>query len=121
MKTTRLQSPTIQRADDPARHFAVPEGYFDSLADRLSLRLEAEEALRRVRLRRRRRLAGMVAGVAALLLSVPMVYHHYRPFADERETTALTDSVSLSDSNYEEYLLEEWADDNYYQVLYSSL
>lgn len=129
---TRIESPNITRPDDPARHFTVPEGYFDTLASELLIRMDAEErAEAALRPResstrpRRRRALGMVAAVVAILLAVPLIYS-YTPLSTYVEQTLLSDrstssyTEEMSDQDYEEYLMEDWADDYYTRAIYSA-
>lgn len=134
MKKTRIESPHIVRSDDPARHFLVPEDYFPSLADDLLRRMRAEElaesGIREGGRAKRRRALSLTAAVAALLLIAPLVYT-YTPLAALVEEQLVSGNSStkeeqnndlqeISARDYEDYLIEDWADDYYSRVLYST-
>lgn len=134
MNKTRIESPNIVRSDDPARHFLVPEDYFPSLADDLLRRMRAEELaeseIREGGRAKRRRALSLTAAVAALLLIAPLVYT-YTPLAALVEEQLVSGNSStkeeqkkdlqeISARDYEDYLIEDWADDYYSRVLYST-
>lgn len=134
MKKTRIESRHIVRSDDPARNFLVPEDYFPSLADDLLLRLRAEElaesGLRETEERerrpwyRRRVVLGAAAAVVAILLAVPLVTN-YLPIPFLREQIALSEpsheeQIQLTDEEYEDFLMEDLEEENYYRIVYSS-
>lgn len=135
MKKTRIESPHIVRSDDPARHFLVPEDYFDTLAEDLLHRIKAEERaetkLQESRSSehrpwyRRRAVLGAAAAVVAILLAIPLVYN-YLPLSFLQEQIALSEPsreepVEMTDEEYEDFLMEDMEEENYYRVVYSSL
>ena len=135
IKKTPLRSRNIIKFNDPARHFSVPDGYFEGLADRVKQRIEtierAEERLshrnRSERRRSRRRLYIAVASVVAVLLAVPLVYTTGIVKIQDEETTLSGRNDDLeryeqySDQEYRDYLSEDIADDYYLDATYSSL
>lgn len=135
IKKTPLRSRNIIKFNDPARHFSVPDGYFEGLADRVKQRIEtierAEERLshrnRSERRRSRRRLYIAVASVVAVLLAVPLVYTTGIVKIQDEETTLSGRNDDLeryeqySDQDYRDYLSEDIADDYYLDATYSSL
>lgn len=135
IKKTPLRSRNIIKFNDPARHFSVPDGYFEGLADRVKQRIETiervEERLnqrdRSERRRSRRRLYIAVASVVAVLLAVPLVYTTGIVKIQDEETTLSGRNDDLeryeqySDQDYRDYLSEDIADDYYLDATYSSL
>ena len=135
IKKTPLRSRNIIKFNDPARHFSVPDGYFEGLADRVKQRIETiervEERLnhrnRSERRRSRKRLYIAVASVVAVLLAVPLVYTTGIVKIQDEETTLSGRNDDLeryeqySDQDYEDYLTEDLADDYYLHITYGSL
>ena len=135
IKNTPLRSRNIIKFNDPARHFSVPDGYLEGLADRVKQRSETiervEERLnhrdRSERRRSRKRLYIAVASVVAVLLAVPLVYTTGIVKIQDEETTLSGRNDDLeryeqySDQDYEDYLSEDLADDYYLHVTYSGL
>ncbi len=135
IKKTPLRSRNIIKFNDPARHFSVPDGYFEGLADRVKQRIETiervEERLnhrnRSERRRSRKRLYIAVASVVAVLLAVPLVYTTGIMKIQDEETTLsgrnddLEQYEQYSDQDYRDYLSEDIADDYYLDATYSSL
>lgn len=135
IKKTPLRSRNIIKFNDPARHFSVPDGYFEGLADRVKQRIETiervEERLnhrnRSERRRFRKRLYVAVASVVAVLLAVPLVYTTGIMKIQDEETTLSGRNDDLeryeqySDQDYRDYLSEDIADDYYLDATYSSL
>ena len=135
IKKTPLRSRNIIKFNDPARHFSVPDGYFDGLADRVKQRIETiervEERLshrdRSERRRTRKRLYVAVASVVAALLAIPLVYTTGIVKMQDESTTLSGRSDDLeryeqfSDQDYKDYLSEDLADDYYLDATYSSL
>lgn len=135
IKKTPLRSRNIIKFNDPARHFSVPDGYFEGLADRVKQRIETiervEERLshrdRSERRRSRKRLYVAVASVVAVLLAVPLVYTTGIVKIQDEETTLSGRNDDLeryeqySDQDYRDYLSEDIADDYYLDATYSSL
>lgn len=135
IKKTPLRSRNIIKFNDPARHFSVPDGYFEGLADRVKQRIETiervEERLnhrnRSERRRFRKRLYIAVASVVAVLLAVPLVYTTGLVKIQDEETTLSGRNDDLeryeqySDQDYRDYLSEDIADDYYLDATYSSL
>lgn len=135
IKKTPLRSRNIIKFNDPARHFSVPDGYFDGLADRVKQRIETiervEERLshrdRSERRRTRKRLYVAVASVVAVLLAIPLVYTTGIVKIQDESTTLSGRSDDLeryeqfSDQDYKDYLSEDLADDYYLDATYSSL
>lgn len=135
IKKTPLRSRNIIKFNDPARHFSVPDGYFEGLADRVKQRIETiervEERLnhrnRSERWRSRKRLYVAVASVVAVLLAVPLVYTTGIMKIQDEETTLSGRNDDLgryeqySDQDYRDYLSEDIADDYYLDATYSSL
>lgn len=135
IKKTPLRSRNIIKFNDPARHFSVPDGYFEGLADRVKQRIETiervEERLnhrdRSERRRSRKRLYIAVASVVAVLLAVPLVYTTGIVKIQDEETTLSGRNDDLeryeqySDQDYRDYLSEDIADDYYLDATYSSL
>lgn len=135
IKKTPLRSRNIIKFNDPARHFSVPDGYFEGLADRVKQRIETiervEERLnhrdRSERRRFRKRLYIAVASVVAVLLAVPLVYTTGIVKIQDEETTLSGRNDDLeryeqySDQDYRDYLSEDIADDYYLDATYSSL
>lgn len=135
IKKTPLRSRNIIKFNDPARHFSVPDGYFEGLADRVKQRIETiervEERLnhrnRSERRRSRKRLYIAVASVVAVLLAVPLVYSTGIVNIQDEETTLSGRNDDLkryeqySDQDYKDYLSEDLADDYYLDATYSSL
>ena len=132
IKKTPLRSHNIIKPLDPARHFSVPDGYFEGLADRVKQRIETieqvEERLshrnRSERRRSRKRLYIAVASVVAVLLALPLIYSTGVVKIQDEETTISERNNDLeryeqySDQDYEDYLSEDLADDYYLQVTY---
>lgn len=135
IKKTPLRSRNIIKFNDPARHFSVPDGYFEGLADRVKQRIETiervEERLNHrnqsERRRSRKRLYIAVASVVAVLLAVPLVYTTGIVKIQDEETTLSGRNDDLeryeqySDQDYRDYLSEDIADDYYLDATYSSL
>lgn len=135
IKKTPLRSRNIIKFNDPARHFSVPDGYFEGLADRVKQRIETiervEERLshrdRSERRRSRKRLYIAVASVVAVLLAIPLVYTTGIVKIQDEETTLSGRNDDLeryeqySDQDYRDYLSEDLADDYYLDATYSSL
>lgn len=135
IKKTPLRSRNIIKPLDPARHFSVPDGYFEGLADRVKQRIETieqvEERLshrdRSERRRSRESLYIAVASVVAVLLAIPLIYTTGIIKIQDEETTLSGRSNDLerykqySDQDYEDYLSEDLADDYYLHVTYSGL
>lgn len=135
IKKTPLRSRNIIKFNDPARHFSVPDGYFEGLADRVKQRIETiervEERLSRrdrsERRRFRRRLYIAVASVVAVLLAIPLVYTTGIMTIQDEDTTLSGRNDDLeryeqySDQDYEDYLTEDLADDYYLHITYGSL
>ena len=135
IKKTPLRSRNIIKFNDPARHFSVPDGYFDGLAGRVKQRIETiervEERLnhrdRSERRRTRKRLYVAVASVVAVLLAIPLVYTTGIVKIQDESTTLSGRSDDLeryeqfSDQDYKDYLSEDLADDYYLDATYSSL
>lgn len=135
IKKTPLRSRNIIKFNDPARHFSVPDGYFDGLAGRVKQRIETiervEERLshrdRSERRRTRKRLYVAVASVVAVLLAIPLVYTTGIVKIQDESTTLSGRSDDLeryeqfSDQDYRDYLSEDLADDYYLDATYSSL
>ena len=135
IKKTPLRSRNITKPLDPARHFSVPDGYFEGLADRVKQRIETieqvEERLshrdRSERRRSRKSLYIAVASVVAVLLAIPLIYTTGIMKIQDEETTLSGRSNDLeryeqySDQDYEDYLSEDLADDYYLHVTYSGL
>ena len=135
IKKTPLRSRNIIKFNDPARHFSVPDGYFEGLADRVKQRIETiervEERLnhrnRSERWRSRKRLYVAVASVVAVLLAVTLVYTTGIMKIQDEETTLSGRNDDLeryeqySDQDYRDYLSEDIADDYYLDATYSSL
>ena len=135
IKKTPLRSRNIFKPLDPARHFSVPDGYFEGLADRVKQRIETieqvEERLshrdRSERRRSRKSLYIAVASVVAVLLAIPLIYTTGIIKIQDEETTLSGRSNDLeryeqySDQDYENYLSEDLADDYYLHVTYSGL
>ena len=135
IKKTPLRSRNIIKSNDPARHFSVPDGYFEGLADRVKQRIETiervEERLshhkRGERRRSRKRLYIAVASVVAVLLTIPLVYTTGIVKIQDEETTLSGRNDDLerykqySDQDYEDYLSEDLADDYYLDATFSSL
>lgn len=135
IKKTPLRSRNIIKFNDPARHFSVPDGYFEGLADRVKQRIETiervEERLnhrnRSERRRSRKRLYIAVASVVAVLLAVPLVYTTGIVKIQDEETTLSGRNDDLeryeqnSDQDYRDYLSEDIADDYYLDATYGSL
>ena len=135
IKKTPLRSRNIIKSNDPARHFSVPDGYFEGLADRVKQRIETiervEERLnhrnRSERRRSRKRLYIAVASVVAVLLTIPLVYTTGIVKIQDEETTLsgrnddLKRYEQFSDQDYKDYLSEDLADDYYLHVTYSGL
>ena len=132
---TPLRSRNIIKFNDPARHFSVPDGYFEGLAGRVKQRIETiervEERLnhrnRSERRRSRRRLYIAVASVMAVLLAIPLVYTTGIMTIQDEDTTLSGRNDDLeryeqySDQDYEDYLTEDLADDYYLHITYGSL
>ena len=135
IKKTPLRSRNIIKSNDPARHFSVPDGYFERLADRVKQRIETiervEEQLnhrnRSERRRSRKRLYIAVASAVAVLLAVPLVYTTGIVKIQDEETTLSGRNDDLeryeqySDQDYKDYLSEDLADDYYLDATFSSL
>lgn len=135
IKKTPLRSRNIIKSNDPARHFSVPDGYFEELADRVKQRIETiervEERLSRRdrsdRRRSRKRLYIAVASVVAVLLAIPLVYTTGIMTIQDEDTTLSGRNDDLeryeqySDQDYEDYLTEDLADDYYLHITYGSL
>lgn len=135
IKKTPLRSRNIIKFNDPARHFSVPDGYFEGLADRVKQRIETiervEERLnhrnRSERRRSRKHLYIAAASVVAVLLAVPLVYTTGIMKIQDEETTLSGRNDDLeryeqySDQDYRDYLSEDIADDYYLDATYSSL
>ena len=135
IKKTPLRSRNIIKFNDPARHFSVPDGYFEGLGDRVKQRIETiervEERLSRrdrsERRRFRRRLYIAVASVVAVLLAIPLVYTTGIMTIQDEDTTLSGRNDDLeryeqySDQDYEDYLTEDLADDYYLHITYGSL
>ena len=135
IKKTPLRGRNIIKFNDPARHFSVPDGYFEGLADRVKQRIETiervEERLnhrnRSERRRSRKRLYIAVASVVAVLLAVPLVYTTGIVKIQDEETTLSGRNDDLeryeqySDQDYRDYPSEDIADDYYLDATYSSL
>lgn len=135
IKKTPLRSRNIIKSNDPSRHFSVPDGYFEELADRVKQRIETiervEERLshrdRSERRRSRKRLYIAVASVVAVLLAIPLVYTTGIVKIQDEETTLSGRNDDLeryeqySDQDYRDYLSEDLADDYYLDATYSSL
>lgn len=135
IKKTPLRSRNIIKFNDPARHFSVPDGYFEGLADRVKQRIETiervEERLnhrnRSERRRSRKHLSIAAASVVAVLLAVPLVYTTGIMKIQDEETTLSGRNDDLeryeqySDQDYRDYLSEDIADDYYLDATYSSL
>ena len=135
IKKTPLRSRNIIKFNDPARHFSVPDGYFEGLADRGKQRIETIERgegrlnhrNQSERRRSRKRLYIAVASVVAVLLAVPLVYTTGIVKIQDEETTLSGRNDDLeryeqySDQDYRDYLSEDIADDYYLDATYSSL
>ena len=135
IKKTPLRSRNIIKSNDPARHFSVPDGYFEGLADRVKQRIETiervEERLSRRdrsdRRRSRKRLYIAVASVVVVLLAIPLVYTTGIMTVQDEDTTLSGRNDDLeryeqySDQDYEDYLTEDLADDYYLHITYGSL
>lgn len=135
IKKTPLRSRNIIKSNDPARHFSVPDGYFEGLADRVKQRIETiervEERLnhrdRSERRRSRKRLYIAIASVVAVLLAVPLVYTTGIVKIQDEETTLsgrnddLERYEQFSDQDYKDYLSEDLADDYYLDATFNSL
>lgn len=135
IKKTPLRSRNIIKPLDPARHFSVPDGYFEGLADRVKQRIETVERVeeqlshhdRSKKRRSRKRLYIAVASVVAVLLAIPLIYTTGIMKLQDEETTLSGRSNDLeryeqySDQDYEDYLSEDLADDYYLHVTYSGL
>ena len=135
IKKTPLRSRNIIKFNDPARHFSVPDGYFDGLADRVKQRIETIERVEerlshRDRSERRRtckRLYVAVASVVAVLLAIPLFYTTGIVKMQDESTTLSGRSDDLeryeqfSDQDYRDYLSEDFADDYYLDATYSRL
>ena len=134
IKKTPLRSRNIIKSNDPARHFSVPEGYFEGLADRVKQRIETiervEERLshrdRIERRKTRKRLYIAVASVVAVLLAIPLVYTTGIVKIQDQETTLSGRNDDLeryeqySDQDYKDYLSEDLADDYYLDATFGS-
>lgn len=134
IKKTPLRSRNIIKSNDPARHFSVPEGYFEGLADRVKQRIETiervEERLshrdRSERRKTRKRIYIVVASVVAVLLAIPLVYTTGIMKIQDEETTLSGRNDDLeryeqySDQDYKDYLSEDLADDYYLDATFGS-
>lgn len=134
IKKTPLRSRNIIKTNDPARHFSVPDGYFEELADRVKQRIETiervEERLshrdRIERRKTRKRLYIAVASVVAVLLAIPLVYTTGIVKIQDEETTLSGRNDDLeryeqySDQDYKDYLSEDLADDYYLDATFGS-
>ena len=124
------KQPHLPQPDESSRHYRVPEGYFDSLEERIMAQIPQEApveepATPRISLWTRLR---PIAYLAAMFVSMNLIFRAFSPHSSQEKTAATAEVHATTEDDYATYYADYGERmtavagyDSYYDKLLSDL